>query len=52
MGYGFDGQFSGSNEYGSYSQHCHHGSGYQVNSFALIVVLFILLVIVGATFYY
>gem|GEM_PF-2961426 len=52
MGYGFEGNFSDSKGYGNYSQHCHHESGgYQANSFALIVVLFILLVIVGATFY-
>jgi len=40
MGYGFGG-------YG-----CYQGGGYGYNNFALIVVLFILLIIVGATFYF
>ncbi|MDQ0160056.1 MULTISPECIES: YjcZ family sporulation protein [Alkalibacillus] len=36
--------------YQGYSQEGHYHGGYG-NNFALIVVLFILLVIVGATFY-
>jgi len=48
MGYGNDGSYG----VGSYGNHC-CGSGYRRggNTFALIVVLFILLIIVGATFY-
>lgn len=36
---------------GHNSQHCGSGGGRYGNSFALIVVLFILLVIVGTAFY-
>lgn len=45
MGYGYD----TSGGYGH--QDCHGGYGRHGNTFVLIVVLFILLIVVGATFY-
>lgn len=46
MGYGFGGYGSG----GGYGNHCQE-YGRPGNTFALIVVLFILLIIVGTAFY-
>lgn len=47
------GGYGGPYGVGGYGNHC-YGYGYARggNTFALIVVLFILLIIVGATFYY
>ena len=46
MGYGFGGQSAGR----GYDNCCQESGGYG-NNFALIVVLFILLIIVGTAFY-
>jgi uncharacterized protein (TIGR01732 family) len=45
MGFGYGG-YNNCENYGGYSGGCGYG-----NNFALIVVLFILLIIVGAAFY-
>ena len=47
MGFGFGGGYGPGGNYGNYCQEY----GRAGNTFALIVVLFILLVIVGAAFY-
>jgi len=47
MGYGFGGGFGSGGGYGNQCQEY----GRSGNTFALIVVLFILLIIVGAAFY-
>lgn len=50
MGYGFGGGYGGQccGKVGGFDDYCNRGYGRNVSNFALLVVMFILLIIVGA----